>query len=107
MLTREIILAASDRPVTAVLVPEWGGTVYVPKLSLAEAAEFAKLPEDKKGGGILAARIVLDADGRRLFVDADADALAAKNAVAIGRIIAAFTAANSVTTPELDAATKN
>jgi hypothetical protein len=107
MLTRESILASNDRPLQPVEVPEWGGTVYVPKLSLTEAASFSKLTDDQKGGGVLAARIIVDAAGKRIFTDEDAPKLADKSAVAIGRVIEAFTQANSVNAKAIEAAAKN
>lgn len=67
--------AAFDKPVP-LEIPEWGECVLLRHMSAAEAAEVGRI-EGRKAGAI-AARVLADAEGRRLFADDDAEALEAR-----------------------------
>ncbi len=104
MLDRDSILNLQDRPVVPVPVPEWGGTVHIRVLSVAE---MELLQNAKHGAADLVARTCCDAQGNRLFTDEDAKALREKSQVAITRIMTAFNKANGLGDDEIEAAEKN
>jgi len=85
---KEVILAAKDRPVKAVEVPEWGTTVYVSRLSAGDRVALANLARDESLD--LAAYAILficDADGNRIFTADDQEALSNKSYEALERIV--------------------
>ena len=96
LLTRAEILAAKDITIEEVAVPEWGGTVYVRCMTGKDLAAYNKSMLDIKGGtatynpsnGLakLLARSLCDADGKRLFSEADIDELGNRNGVVMERI---------------------
>jgi hypothetical protein len=97
-LSRDQILAANDLEVREVDVPEWGGTVKVRPLNGAERDRFEaslrkerRRADGKEGTELVAntdnmraklvARAVVDDDGKRVFTDADINALGEKSAL--------------------------
>jgi hypothetical protein len=95
MLSKELILGASDLPIEEVQVPEWAGVVYVKTLKGRERDAFEQsIIDAKKKGGTnlvnvrarLAVRVLTDDKGNRVFTDADADALGEKSGKALDRI---------------------
>ena len=97
-LSAEQILAANDREHEDVDVPEWGGTVRVIGLSAADRDAYeAALAATTKGDATAMARLqnfraklvvkaLVDADGKRLFSDADAKELGTKSGKVIDRL---------------------
>jgi hypothetical protein len=87
-LTADAIRQINDRGVTEVQVPEWGGSVLLRPLSAAEALQFAEATEQDRRAALVRVVIlsVVDEAGNRLFTDADAEWLAAKNFRALLRI---------------------
>lgn len=95
MITRDQIRAANDAQTEVVEVPEWGGPVAVRSLTAKERDELEArlLAADGKSVGslsglraFLVARTVVDADGKRLFEDADEAMLNEKNAMVVDRL---------------------
>lgn len=94
MLTRDLILAASDLPTEEVQAPEWGGSVFVRTMSGTERDAFEQSVIDGKANATsldnvrarLAVKVICDAAGTRLFTDADADALGAKSGKVLDRV---------------------
>ena len=90
---RERILAADDRPIEGVFVPEWGETVFVRTLT---AGERERWEEEARPDGsarsrhqVRASLVVLaacDEDGRPIFTPADLPALCGKSARAMMRV---------------------
>lgn len=78
-LTREEVLTANDAGCEKVELPEWGGVVYVRKLSAAEFPEMEAIIQARKENklsnkdGLLNICIltVCDAEGKRFFTDDD------------------------------------
>jgi hypothetical protein len=95
-LTRDAILAAADMEAEEVHVPQWGGTVRVRALTGEErdAFEEGQLQGKGKNRTVRLANIraklvslcVVDADGKRLFSDADVAALGRKSAAALSAV---------------------
>jgi hypothetical protein len=90
---RERILAADDRPIEPVPVPEWDCIVYLRTLSAGERERWEE--QAREGGGartrheIRASLVVLaacDEDGRPVFTTADVPALCNKSARAVMRL---------------------
>ena len=101
MLSREDILNVRDIQVKEIEVPEWGGTVYIRKLTRGQQDEFAKRRFAKttvKGQDVdmeitmfghdswLVAQGVCDSEGKRLLKDADIPELNNKSGDIIGKI---------------------
>src|SRR5689334_19311871 len=110
MLTRDSILAANDLPTEQVPVPEWGGegaTLTVRRLSAGEFLELVKKVQadpDRAYAWWIVFTVVGD-DGKRMFTDADAEALAGKCMPVIQRL---FTAADRLNpTAKKDVTAKN
>ncbi len=99
------ILAAEDRPLARVEIPEWGGHVYARTMSAAERDAFAAACEGNAAANIrarLACVTAVDKDGRRLFADGDAEQLGAKSSKAVGRIFDAAAALNGLTDSDVE-----
>jgi hypothetical protein len=83
------ILAANDRRLEAVEVPEWGGTVYLKTLSVGEglALEAAIHPDEPdKTVGVYLSYTLADEDGKLLFEPGDFEALYTKSPQVITRL---------------------
>lgn len=98
MLTRDLILAANDRPTEEVDVPEWGGTVKVRALSCDQKdtldASLSKIGPDGKSTTDMthwrASMLVLgivDEDGKSMFSLADVTVMGTKSPAAADRVI--------------------
>jgi len=82
-LTADAIFSADDMDVAPVDVPEWGGKIYVRRLTGRERDEFEQLMTDRRQGrsamkvqGVIAKMVILAActsDGTKLFTSKDAE----------------------------------
>lgn len=89
ILTREQILGADDLPHVEVEIPEWGGAVYVKRLTAKERLELSGQAGGKEGLTFMACVViacVVDADNRPLLEPSDADALAGKAGSVVQRL---------------------
>ena len=97
ILSRDAILGAQDVVTEVVDIPEWGGQVYVRGLTGTERDRFESSITDQSDPkrakvnlrNFRAKLVVLstyDADGNRLFAEADLLALGQKSAAALQRI---------------------
>ncbi len=103
ILSRAEVLAAQDLAPLSVPVPEWGGHVLLRAFTASQRADYdcdtmkradafrAKTGRDPKMSDIphksaLVAATAVDEAGRRLFSEADLEALAEKNAKVIDRL---------------------
>jgi hypothetical protein len=103
LLTRDQILDANDLPSIDVDVPEWGGKVRVCTMSAFDrlAWEQAVFPDGQKVDSkqfvaSLAARCIVDEEGKPLFTVDDLDALGGKSMAALNRVREAATKLNAV-----------
>jgi len=97
-LDRNAILAAADRKVEPVDVPEWGGRVHVRSLTAGDRSVWTAAVRDDpdRAGLLIVARAVCTPDGERLFADDDVDALAEKSTAALDRVIDAVLRVNGL-----------
>lgn len=96
LLSRDAILAVPDVKTEELYVPEWGGVVRVRGLSGKERDAYEMSITVGRGRNQeinarnarakLVVRCVVDADGNRLFGDADVAALGEKSAAALQRV---------------------
>lgn len=96
LLSRDQIFAVSDIETEEVFIPQWGGTVRVKGLTAAERDAYEAGVMQQRGKNIelnrrnirakLVALAVIDADGNRLFGNADINALGNKAAGALDLI---------------------
>lgn len=92
MLTRETILGYVDLG-EEVQVPEWGGSVRVRGLTVAEWAELQVIQKASNGNGAsvdgmaqMVVRCLIDEKGERLFTNEEAAVVARKGAVIVARL---------------------
>jgi hypothetical protein len=109
LLTRDQIIAAADAKSEVVNVPEWGGDVHVKVMTGTErdAWEASILDADDKVSkkqfrAKLLVQTLVDEQGKRLFTEADLDALSAKNANAITRLYEKASKLNALTKEDED-----
>lgn len=98
LLTKEAILAKSDRPTLRVAVPEWEGEVLICRMDGKQRAAFEDAGEGQYElfRATVVAMCVVDEAGAPLFTAADIAALNSKDAVAINRIFRACLAHNKL-----------
>lgn len=116
-LTREAILDAQDLPTETVEVPEWGGAVLVRGLTGRERDAFEASMIEQKGRKTtftmsnfrakLAARTIIDENGKRMFSDKDMDALGGKSAVALQRVFNVAQQLSGLSDADVEELTKN
>lgn len=114
-LSREQILAATDRKTIEVEVPEWGGSVRLMAPTAAARDRFEQWCVDRKGrpGGLegmraqLVTMTAVDDAGLPLFTEADLAALSAKNADALDRIVDKARELAGLAAGSVEAAVKN
>lgn len=105
VLSAEDIVAKATpkHPPLLVQVPEWGGSVYVRRLSVGDLGKyFARINElnghpDKIRVAALSSAIC-DENGNRLFTESDASALVDLDAAGYDRVMLAFTTENRMNT---------
>lgn len=92
-LTKEQILAANDRVLKEVKVPEWGGSVWVRSLDVPEQISFEEecgATEGTEHATLVSLSFWMsDAKGNRLFTLEDIKGLRKKNSVVIARVFRA------------------
>jgi len=96
-LTKNQILEADDLPREEITVSEWGGTVWIQTLTGTQRDDFeqtmlASREEKRKLSNVrarLCALCIVDADGERLFENADVQALGHKSGTVLDRIFEA------------------
>lgn len=101
-LSRDQILDADDLQRKEVTVKEWGGSVFVRSMTGSErdAWEQSIIAGAERNLDNIRARLVVltavDAEGRRIFENDDADALGKKSAKALDRLFAAASRLNGL-----------
>jgi hypothetical protein len=118
MLSRDQILAfRGQRKKELVEVPEWDGSVYVAEMTGTERDAFEGETFKMKGKNVeantsnirarLAARTMVDEDGKRLFSDQDVYVLGELSAAALDRVFAVAQRINGFSQADLDELAKN
>jgi hypothetical protein len=113
-----LILSQADLPTKPVTIPEWKDAegkplvVHVRTLTADERDTFEREQLDKKPGtrrirASLAAKAVVDAQGNRIFTDADIEAIGKKNGNAIDRLFAAVFELNKMSDADVKELEKN
>lgn len=113
-LSREDILSTGSVKVEKIAIPEWGGDVFIRVMSSAERDAFEAASLERKGASKmanirarLAAIVLSDESGKRLFADADAPALGAKLASALDRVFEAASKLNRLSKEDVEELEKN
>jgi hypothetical protein len=111
-LSRDAILGAADMKTVTVAVPEWGGDVIVSTMSGSARDEWEQSLIQRKGNKTepnlanirarLVAATAVDEAGKRLFTEADVNALGKKSAAALERICKAAQKLNGIGDSELE-----
>lgn len=95
-LTGEQILAADDRPIETVAVPEWGGDVRVRGVNGRGRDEYfasmtvqrgtQRVMDTENATAKLVARCIVGEEGEPMFTQSDVHALGEKSGVALDRV---------------------
>lgn len=112
ILSKADILGANDMTREEVNVPEWGGSVFVRRMTADErdVFEFKMLGENKTGKGLRAAYVglaLVDEQGKRLFSDEEIPMLGAKFAGAVDRIFEKVSEINKISADDIAKLEKN
>ncbi len=116
-LSRDDILSAEDREYAEVDCPEWGGTVRLRSISGMQRDAYEQSLMEHRGKSremnlrnARAKLIILcavDAEGRRLFTEADLQALGRKNAKPLDRLFDACQKLAGISSEDVDRLTEN
>lgn len=116
-LTREAILQADDLVRELVAVPEWGGEVFVRTLTGKERDQLEASVVEMKGKKAeanlvnlrakMCALCMVDDEGKRIFGEADMEALGGKSAAALDRVFTVAQKLNGMSTEDVEELTKN
>jgi hypothetical protein len=106
-LSKAAILAADDKKMVEVNVPEWGGTVNVRVMSGTERDRFeAEFVGDKKSVDMVRAKLVAkclcDEDGTRLFTEQEIPELGEKSAAVLDRLFSTCMKLNRFTKDDVE-----
>lgn len=88
-LSKAKILAADDSKLDKVVVPEWGGEVFLKVLSGTDRDSFEEAYSEQKMKNFRSRFLVLtlcDDRGERLFTEAEVEELGKKSAVVLARL---------------------
>jgi hypothetical protein len=113
MLNKEQILSAQDIEKKEVPVPEWGGSVMVYGLTLAEkdiwnSSVMANGKASMTGAtASLCSLCIRNEDGSRMFTDDDVDALGSKSAIALNRVFQVAQKLSGIGLDEVEETVKN
>ena len=112
VLSKADILAANDMRREEVLVPEWGGVVYVRSLTADEkdTFEYRLFSQKENARGIRAAYVglsLVDDMGVRLFSDDEIPMIGTKFAGAVDRVFEVVSRINRISEKDLDDLEKN
>ena len=112
MSLRDKILNTEDLQREPVEIEEWGETVYVREMTGAERDEYESglianrdLPMGERIKGLRALLVVMctvDADGKSVFTPDDIEAVAAKNARALDKIVNVASSINALSSDAIE-----
>jgi hypothetical protein len=110
MNLRDQILAAEDRKIVSVDVPEWGITVHVRTMSASERDRFEEVQIRQKWQDLrarLAVATLCTEEGELIFSEPDVAEVASKNGHALDRIFAVSSKLNHLTAEDVAELKKN
>lgn len=100
-------IAARKAEVIKVSVPEWGGDVFIRRLSAAEVESSGLSAEEVRPTDVaprVIAMSLTDADAVPIFTEGDVDALADADMAVVARVFAECIKVNGLGSAELDEA---
>jgi hypothetical protein len=104
-LTKADIFGLDDLPRQQVIVPEWNGYVYVRAMTGAERDKLERMiSKDAVSRAAIAAFVIVDENGKRLFSDSEIEKLAEKSGTALEKVVNAALTFNALTDEALEAA---
>jgi len=112
ILTKADILAADDRSLVEIAIPEWGGSVKIRVMSGTERDRFESefVNGNKTVDNVrakLVAKCVCSDDGTRLFSEADIPLLGEKSAAVLDTLFASCMKHNKFTKDDVSDLAKN
>lgn len=112
ILTKDDILNAKDTKVIEIDAPEWGGKVFVRKWSAGDLDHYEKSiltnpRHDMTKRGLIAALSLSDAEGNKLFVLDDVEALSEKSAAVLNKVLDEAVRINALDDASQDELEKN
>jgi hypothetical protein len=112
-LTKDQILAADDLGLLKLMVPEWGGDVYIRVMTVGERDAYENEWQRKKETGVddfrtkFLVRCLVDEKGMRLFDNADVARLSQKSARVMNRVWLAAMEHNNLSDQSIEELAKN
>lgn len=116
-LSKEQILAIRDIKIEEFYVPEWDGSIYIKTMTAEERDKFEEAIFIKDSGkrktdlsGLrakLCAFVICDEEGKRLFSDAEVEALGKKSGAALTRIFEKAQEISSMREDDIEEMAKN
>lgn len=112
ILTKEQILAANDRQVEEVAVPEWGGSVLVAVMGGSEFDAFEDALVEREHGkreyrALLASLTIVDDSMQLVFSRDEVEKLATKSQLALNRVAKVAARLNGIGAQHEEDAVKN
>ncbi len=111
MLSRDDIFSAKDLTFQEVEIPQWGGSVRIKVMSIAEQIAFERLNKAKKDDSelvfALLSQCCVDEGGNHLFEEKDVVELNKKSSVPVLALFKACLDLNSMNQVDLDKQAKN
>lgn len=112
-LTKDQILAAEDKGLLRLPVPEWGGDVFIRVMTCGERDAYENEWQRKKETGVddfrtkFLVRCLVDENGKHLFDNADVQRLSQKSAKVMNRVWMAAMEHNSLSDQSIEELAKN
>lgn len=110
LLNREAVLKVRDTETKDIPVPEWGGSIRVRTMTVAERNDFARraTSEDKVNvSSWLVSILAVNEKGDSLFTAEDVPELERRNFRAVDRVVKAILEVNGISEKKVEEAVKN
>lgn len=110
LLKREAVLNTVDLLTTDVAVPEWGGTIRIRQMTVAERGEFVRRTTGDGAalaGAWMVAALVVDENGAPVFKPEDVAALEKRSYKVMDRIVGEILKLNRLNEDTVSDAEKN
>lgn len=110
LLNRDAVLKVTDTVTKDIPVPEWGGSLRVRTMTVAERNDFARRAssEDKVSvAAWLVSVLAVDENNKPLFKAEDVPEIERRNFRAVDRVVQAILEVNGISEKKVEEAAKN
>jgi hypothetical protein len=106
-LREQILASQADRKPVALDVPEWGVTVWLKQLTVADQIALSEGSKPEAVPVQVLIACLVDDEGKAIFTEADTEALSNEAAGVVVRVFGEAARLNGLTSAELDKAIAN